>query len=68
MIHNLMGTGAMPWPLQKEILLLKDQFKTQGGRDEDFPAYLEQQGVRMVGPLMITTDEFDTYLSLKQQK
>lgn len=67
MIYNLM-TSAMAWDHQKMILDFKTQFLAQGGRDEDFPEFLKEQGVEVRGPFMITSDGFDTIAALKYRK
>jgi len=49
----------------KLIQTIRTQHLAEGGDPKDFPEYLKQNGVEMVGPLVKISDEFATMAKLK---
>ena len=52
----------------KLTLFLKEQAKKDGIDDLDFPKYMEDQGARAVGPLIIVDDSLIEFAKLKWQR
>jgi hypothetical protein len=49
----------------KLVQLLREQHRKDGEDPATFPQFLEENGVKMVGPLIVIDDKFDLMARLK---
>jgi hypothetical protein len=66
MLINLFGHEPMDYRVVQQILAMKQQFLADGGTDENFPAFLAEQGVSAAGQFIAIDDSFVTLANLKQ--